>query len=326
VHQLSYPTRSRIALTLSKMQPIWHVLSAHRRHQLLALQVVSLVAASGEVANVGALLPFLRLLANPTKGLEAIGPLARPLRSLPDQYLLLGLGLAFMVVVVLSTALRVLTIRSQLRLSALITADLGERVFATVLQRPYSWHLGINTSSVLSHLTRDVDAVFASVQSLVMLGMNGGIVVLLGGSLIALAPSVMLLVALLLGSFYLLVFRYTRATLRADGARQLHDYQMSLQIVQEGLGGIRDVLLERSKPFFEQAYRTSNRSQKLAGAAINIKAQVPRYLIEGFAVLLIVGVSLSMTLAGQGIERQLPLLGTLALGAYRLRQPLQQCF
>jgi ATP-binding cassette subfamily B protein len=61
-------------------------------------------------------------------------------------------------------------------------------------------------------------------------------------------------------------------------------------------------------------------------AAINIKAQVPRYLIEGFVVILIVAVSLSMAFTGQDIEQQLPLLGTLALGAYRLLQPLQQCF
>ena len=61
-------------------------------------------------------------------------------------------------------------------------------------------------------------------------------------------------------------------------------------------------------------------------AAINTKAQVPRYLIEGFAVMLIVGLSLNLAVSGQGIEQQLPLLGTLALGAYRLLQPLQQCF
>jgi len=92
------------------------------------------------------------------------------------------------------------------------------------------------------------------------------------------------------------------------------------------LGGIRDVLLDRSQPFFEQTYASRIRSYRLAGAAINSKAQVPRYLIEGFAVLLIVGLSLGLALSGQGIERQLPLLGILALGAYRLLQPLQQCF
>ena len=130
----------------------------------------------------------------------------------------------------------------------------------------------------------------------------------------------------LLAGFYLLVFRFTRGTLKADGQRLTTNYQSSLQVAQEGLGGIRDVLLDRSQLFFLEAYRGCNRSYRLAMAAIATKAQVPRYLIEGFVVMLIVGLSLTMALRGQGIEQQLPWLGTMALGAYRLLQPLQQCF
>jgi ATP-binding cassette subfamily B protein len=86
------------------------------------------------------------------------------------------------------------------------------------------------------------------------------------------------------------------------------------------------VLLDRTQPFFLEAFDLANRRGRLAAASINIKAQVPRYLIEGFAVLLIVALCLSLAAAGQGVAQQLPLLGTLALGAYRLLQPLQQCF
>ncbi len=312
--------------SLRNLAPLWRALSPRRRRQLLGLQVLSLAAAAGEVANLGALLPFLRLLANPGEGLRALGPLAAPLRALPEQHLLLGLGLGFMAVVVVSTTLRVLAIRSQLRLSALITADLGEQVFAAVLRRPFAWHLRHNSSSVLGLLTKDVDQVNGSIQALLLVVVNLAVVVLLGGSLIALAPGLMLVIGALLAGFYLLVFRFTRGALRADGERLSSNYQGSLQMAQEALGGIRDLLLDRSQPFFQEVYRSRNLAFRLAGAAINIKAQVPRYLIEGFAVVLIVGLSLTLALAGQGIERQLPLLGTLALGAYRLLQPLQQCF
>ncbi len=65
---------------LSSLRLLWRTLSPRRRRQLLGLQVVSLVAAAGEVANLGALLPFLRLLANPQEGLRALGPLASPRR------------------------------------------------------------------------------------------------------------------------------------------------------------------------------------------------------------------------------------------------------
>lgn len=305
---------------------LWQSLSPRRRRQLMGLQLLSVVAAVAEVANLGALAPFLRLLAAPSAGLSALGPFAIPLRQLPEQHLLLVLGLCLLLVVILSTTIRVVTIRAQFQLGAQIAADLGEKVFAAVLQKPFPWHLQYNTSQVLGYLTNDVNQANGSIQSLLTIVVNLVIVLLLGGSLIALAPGVMVVIGALLAGFYLVVFRFTRGALRADGLRLTSNYQSSLQVAQEGLGGIRDVLLDRSQPFFLEAYRGSNRSFRLAMASINIKAQVPRYLIEGFAVILIVGFALTMALRGQGIEQQLPLLGTLALGAYRLLQPLQQCF
>ena len=311
---------------LNRLKPLWQVLSPRRRQQLIGLQILSVFAALGEVANLGSLLPFLRLLANPTEGLRSFGALAVPLTSLPQQHLLFVLGLCFVVVVVTSTLLRVLTIRTQLRLSSLIASDIGEQVFASVLHKPFAWHLQHNTSSVLGHLTKDVDQVAGSIRNLLIVVVNLAIVVLLGASLIALVPGVMLLISPLLAGFYVLVFRFTRGTLRTDGERYTISYQASLQVAQEGLGGIRDVILDRSQLFFIDAYRFRNRNYQLAGAAINIKTQVPRYLIEGFLMILVVGLSLSLALSGQGIERQLPILGILSLGTYRLLQPLQQCF
>ena len=192
------------------LRPLWQALTPRRRKQLLGLQLLSVVAAGGEVANLGALLPFLRLLANPSEGLKALGTLAAPLRGLPEQHLLLGLGLGFMMVVAASTLLRVFAIRTQLLLSALIAAYLGDQVFAAVLQKPYAWHLQHNSSSVLGHLTNDVSQAFGTIQALLIVVVNLAIVVLLGGSLIALAPGVMLVIGALMAAFYVLVFRFTR--------------------------------------------------------------------------------------------------------------------
>ena len=317
---------SQVFVKLRALAPLWQGLSHRRRRQLLALQILSLAAAAGEVANLGALLPVLRLLANPVEGLSGLGPLASSMRALPEQHLLLGLGLSFVLVVALSTTLRVMAIRIQLRLTALIAADLGEQVFAAVLQRPFHWHLQHNSSTVLAYISNDVDRVRQSIQAILNVIANLAIVLLLGGALIALAPWLMPVVGALLAGFYLLVFRFTRATLRSDGQRSTAMYQRSLQVVQEALGGIRDVVLDRSQPFFLRNYRSRIRSFRLAAASINVKAQVPRYLIEGFAVVLIVAITLTLALRGYGIEQQLPILGGLSLGAYRLLQPLQQCF
>jgi hypothetical protein len=54
---------------LRSLKPIWEVLS-RRRRQLLAIPVLSTLAALAEVASLGALLTFLRLLANPQEALK----------------------------------------------------------------------------------------------------------------------------------------------------------------------------------------------------------------------------------------------------------------
>jgi len=311
---------------LKSLKPLWNAISPKRRRQLVALQILSLFAALGEVANLGALMPFLKLLANPQENLKSLGPLVHFLRSLPNQKLLLALALGFILVVIASTLLRVFTIQVQLKLGALIGSDLGEQVFAAVLHRPYTWHLQHNSSTTLGYLTKDVDQIFNSVQGFLVVIVNLALVIILGVSLITLSPGVMLAIALIFLSFYLLVYRFTRGELRSDGSRLISNYESSLKVAQEGLGGIRDVILDRTQSFFIDDYRTYNLSYRMAASAINTKAQVPRYIIEGFTVAIIVSLSVTLAISGQGIEQQLPLLGTLALGAYRLLQPLQLCF
>jgi len=186
---------------------------------LLELQLLSLITAFGEVANLGALMPFLKLLANPLEGLKSLGPVGDLLKGLPNQNLLLALALGFIIVVTITTLLRVFTIQVQLKLAALIGSDLGEQVFAAVLSRPYRWHLQHNSSTTLGYLTKDVDQVFNSVQGLLVVIVNLALVIILGLSLIALAPKVMLAVAILFLIFYLLVYRFTRGELASDGKR-----------------------------------------------------------------------------------------------------------
>ena len=311
---------------LSIIKSLYNAITPKRRSQLLSLQLLSILAAFGEVANIGALLPFLRLLANPLEGISSLGPLAKPLSGLSSNHLLLILGIGFMVVVVISTLLRLATVIIQLRLAALITTDIADKVYFNVLSKPYPWHLTTNSSNIITFVSRDVDSVYGSLQAVMSFAMNFLVVLLLGGYLISLSPVVMILVAILLASFYLIVYRFTTASIRRDGEQQIIDYQYSVQLVQEAIGGIRDVIIDNTREYFVGVFSKINRSGKLAGAALNTKAQLPRYLIEGFVMLLIVGVSVSLSFSGQGIEKQLPLLGTLVLGAYRLLQPLQLCF
>jgi hypothetical protein len=101
--------------TIRSVYLLWKVLGRQRRIQFIGLLVLSLVSAIAEVANLGALFPVLKLLANPQKSIESLGFIPAPFTQLSQQQLLLSLGACFLSVVVFSTIVRVLTIQIQLR-------------------------------------------------------------------------------------------------------------------------------------------------------------------------------------------------------------------
>jgi len=322
----SMPGISFVRSKAKTLKPIWNALSSKRKKQLLALQALSLIAACGEVVNLGALMPFLKLISNPQLTVLELGPLKTPLSFLPKQNLLLVLGLSFIAVIAASSALRIFTIKKQVMLTALIGSDIGDQVFASVLEQPYSWHIDNNSSSTLGYLTKDIEQVISSVQSILIVIVNLSILIVLGISLIWISPLIMVSAITLLSLLYLIIFSITRTSLKKEGLRLTENYQKSLQIAQEGLGGIRDIILDHTQSYFLKSYKIRNLNFRLSAASINIHAQAPRYIVEGFAVILVVVASTFLALTGKGIEQQLPLLGTLALGSYKLLQPLQLCF
>lgn len=315
-----------LVLVSKDIKLLWEFLSQTRRRQLLLLQILSVFAAIGEVANIGALFPFLGLLANPARGFNLLGKYGESLSKYSELHLLTALCFLFILVVLISSTLRILAIRYQLRLSAMITADLGRKVLDAALHKSYLWHLNNNSSTILSYLATDVEVVSMTIQAILTLIPNFSITLFLGTALIALAPKSMLAISILLASFYYLVFLLTRSQLRRYGTVCVESSAQSMQIANEALGGIRDILLYRSQRFFLDSFYDTYIRSRLASSSINTRAQAPRYLIEGFTIILIVTLSLVLALNGLSIQQQLPLLGTLALGAYRFLQPFQQCF
>jgi len=318
--------RMPLGSLLITMGPIWQTLSARRRRQLAALFAMSVLSAGAEVANLGALLPFLRVLADPGQSIAALGGWAEPLASLGRLQLLVILGCGFLLVIGISSVLRVGTIVTQLRLTALIGADISQGVLSCILKRPYRWHLNNNSAHTIGILSQDISNVVDTIQGLLSIGINGILVSLMITALLGIAPLIMSWIMLTLGLWYVLIFRFIKAGLQRDGETLSRNNQGSIQTAQEALGGIRDILLNRSQSVFLNQFDRLNRAGRLAYSRIIIRAQVPRYLIEGFTLAIIVVVSLALSWRGQGVERQLPLLGTLALGTYRVLQPLQVCF
>ena len=96
--------------------------------------------------------------------------------------------------------------------------------------------------------------------------------------------------------------------------------------LQEGLGGIRDVLLDGTQNIYCKIFHQSDLKLRRAVADNQIIGSSPRYIIESIVIVFFAFMSLFLVNKNGGIEFAIPLLGALALGAQRVLPLLQQIF
>ena len=95
--------------------------------------------------------------------------------------------------------------------------------------------------------------------------------------------------------------------------------------MQEGLGAIRDVLLDGSQTFYAGTYRQADQPLQRGAADASFLSTYPRLVLEPVSMALI-AVMAFWLVRQQGVDKALPLLGALALGAQRLLPVVQKVY
>ncbi len=320
---------SKAANTLiADLVRLYHHLPRRRRVQLLALLGLLVVSSVSEMVTVGAIFPFLSALGN-AQGLLA-APRWQPLWGLlqvdTPQRLVLVLALGFIVALGVANGLRLLALQVRYRLAAAIGADFSSRVYYTTLYQPYHFHVRQNSSDLIQTVTLDTDQLINYILiPLVDFLANALLAPALIVTLMLIDLQVAIGAALILGTAYTVIFRMRQRLLRRNSAVFSQAGQHKVKVVQEGIGGIREVLLDHAQPFFYNAYQRDEQRLRRAQVTNRIVAQSPRYIIEFIALGSIALLALSL---GQGddFSQAVPVLGSLALGAKRLVPALQKSF
>jgi ATP-binding cassette subfamily B protein len=98
-----------------------------------------------------------------------------------------------------------------------------------------------------------------------------------------------------------------------------------VKTVQEGLGGIRDVLLDNSQEVYVRKFSRIDKKLRDAQASNALIGVTPRFVVEALGMMVIVGLALMLSAEGS-IVSSIPVLAALALGAQRLLPLLQNAY
>jgi ATP-binding cassette subfamily B protein len=287
-----------------------------------------LISSLAEVVSLAAVLPFLAVLTNPAMlwNQPLVLQWAPRLGISSAQELLLPITLAFAAAAIGAGAIRLLTLWLNGRLAAAIGSDLSCEAYLRTLYQPYAVQVARNSSALIASISTDVNRVINGVLNPLLLMLSSVmIVVALVATLLAIDWVIAMGAGLVIAIVYVAAMAAGKQPLHYLSQQQVELNQRLIQVLQEGLGAIRDVLLDGSQLFYANTYRQSDQRLRRAQAQSVFLASYPRLVMEPAGMALIA--LLAYLLVSQGeVTKVLPLLGALALGAQRLLPMAQKVY
>ena len=240
---------------------------------------------------------------------------------------MLPLTTLFSVAALVVGGMRLLLLWVSTRISFATGADLSINVYRRTLYQPYAVHVARNSSELINSISTKAHVVIYSiiVPALTLISS----LIMLSAILIALLsvdPVIALTAFGGFGSIYACIIKLTRKRMLVDSQRVARESTQVIKSLQEGLGGIRDVLLDGSQATYCQIYRNADLPLRRAQASTTFIGQGPRYAMEALGMLLIAVLAYTLSQQTEGIAKAIPVLGALALGAQRLLPVLQQAY
>tara|TARA_B100000459_G_C8593623_1_gene208851 strand:+ start:686 stop:2461 length:1776 start_codon:yes stop_codon:yes gene_type:complete len=311
------------------LKRLWNHLSKRRQRQFVLMQVFAIIVSFFEMASLGAVVPFLTVLAEPENIFqnEYMQPFIGFFQITQPSELALPITLIFIMLTIFSALVRFMFLWALTRLSQQAGADLSINIYRHTLFQDYAIHVARNSSEVINGIITKTTTVTKGVISPV-LNLISTTVTIIGIILVLFAINIFVTLTAFIGfgSLYLLVMYLTRRNLSGNSKRIAEKSDLMVKSLQEGLEGIREVLLNSNQQFYVNLYKNSDLQMRKATWRNELIFSGPRFLMEAIGIGIVAIIAYLATLKLGGINQFLPVLGAFVLGAQKLLPAIQKAY
>jgi ABC-type multidrug transport system fused ATPase/permease subunit len=308
---------------------LWNHFSSRRQKQLIVMQIFAVIVSFFEMLSLGAVIPFLGVLANPQSVFDS-RYLEIPISYLgitePSQ-LVLPITFLFVLLTILSAGFRLIALWMLTRISQQAGADLSIKIYRNTLFQDYAVHVARNSSEVINGIIVKTNTVTKGVIT-PTLSLISTLIMMIGIVAVLLLVNIFVTLTAFFsfGLLYLLVMHLTRKNLSTNSARIASKSDLMVKTLQEGLEGIREVLLNSNQLFYVKLYRDADLIMRQATWRNEMIYSSPRFIMEASGIAIVALFAYFATLQFGGINEFLPILGVFVLGAQKLLPAIQKAY
>lgn len=292
---------------------------------LLYLLFLMFLNSFFEILGVGLIFPFLSVLVNQSVDQPYYSHL-RYFSSYLEVSPLTFITALFCTAILLACLFRVYFLWFSTNFSYRSGSFLSQKIYKLTLFQPYSFHQSVNTSKLIDVIAHKTDAVISGVMMPLIILINSCVVGFIVFVLIAsIKPEIALSVCIFFFAIYFPIVKLTRARLIINSQTIAVSSSKIIKLLQEGFGGIRDVLVNGTQKLHSDLYNQAVSHLRESQAQSVIIAGIPRYLVEAIGLLLLAVMAYSYATDGE-IYDLIPVVGVFALAGQRLLPIIQQAY
>lgn len=309
---------------------LFALLTLSQRRRYYVLQAMVILMAFMELLGIASIGPFMALVAD-TQLLETNSILNSiyvasgvathtEFLFIAGSFVLLMLGIASVLSVVTTWRLSLFAFS--------VGTEIGDRLYRYYLNKDWLFH----ASGSSAQLTKQIATEALRVTSFIILPliqMNARIVlaIFISVGIFIYNPLIASVGVVLFVSGYVIIYKVIRKRIMLYGQHVSTTSTDRFRLMNEGFGGIKDVLLyDRSHEFVDQ-FQKSGKLLAHAQGVNTALSQAPRYLMELLAFGAMISLVLVLLTTRDGnLSQVLPVLAVYALAGFKLLPALQQIY
>jgi ABC-type multidrug transport system fused ATPase/permease subunit len=310
---------------LNDIALLWRHASPRRRWQFWLVVALMLVGAMAELVTIGAVIPLLVIASDPHRlaSLPVVGGAAEHwlqasgIRPIYAAAALLGVS------ALVATLLRIALNGVSQRFVFAFHRDMVAALYARMLRQPYEWYTRQHSSIMLSAIEKADTMAVAVMAPLLNSFTSLCMALVLGGFMLAIDWAAALIALAVVGSIYGSIMVVSRAKVRSASIREAVLRSSRLRVLQDSLGGIREIILDETEGLFEARMLSLQNELRHISVYANLLSLTPRIVVEGTIIALVAVLALFFDTQPGGIVHALPALGALGLAAQRILPMVQ---
>lgn len=300
---------------------LFSILTTTQKKECFFIVFTMVIGAILEAVGIGTILPLISVIENENIFLEypQIKHIANSVGIITHSQFIIAVSILLIFVFAFKNLYLAWQLRLQINFSLKNQVYFSKMLMQEYLFKPYLFHLNHNTATILRNVNSSGAIIFSimyvSAFQLLTEFITGIVIWLM---LLLIDPFTATIAAGFMVVILYSILKFFRNKITKQGQIQNKYSTAYLKWINQGLGGIKETKVLRKEIYFLRAFSQAYEKYGNANKKFLFINQIPRMIIESivvFGLLLLIIVKILLETSANEI---VPLLGVLALAAFRL--------